>query len=268
MTYYDVLGVSEAATQDDIKKAYRKLAIQHHPDKTGGEDTKFKEIAQAYETLGNEQSRQAYDNKRRDPFSDPNFFNNMNNGDNLADMFNQMFGGGRRNPNAKGPDVRVQLMLTFEESYFGCSKILDLGAGEFTVNIPRGVVTNNQLKVHGQGQNNPYNHNASRGDAIIVIHVQQNDKFVVNGIDIWIDININWWDIQLGCDAIIDHPEGKMNIKIPEGTRPGKILRVKDKGMYANNGMIGALMCKINAIYPELNQEQYELIKKIKDVAI
>jgi DnaJ-class molecular chaperone len=59
-----------------------------------------------------------------------------------------------------------------------------------------------------------------------------------------------------------------MNIKIPEGTKPGKILRVKDKGMHVANGMIGALMCKINAIYPELNQEQYELIKKIKDVAI
>jgi len=267
MNYYDVLGVSESATQEDIKKAYRKLAIQYHPDKTGGEDTKFKEVAQAYETLGNEQNRQAYDRKRRDPFSDPNFFNNMNGSDNLADLFNQMFGN-QRNPNAKGPDVRVQLLITFEESYFGCSKILDLGAGEFTVKIPRGVANNNNLKVYGQGQNNPYNYNAPRGDAIITIHVQPNDTFVVNGIDIWIDINLNWWDIQLGCDVLIDHPEGKLNIKIPKGTRPGKILRVKDKGMHTQNGMVGALMCKVNAVYPELNEEQYELIKRIKDVTI
>lgn len=266
MNYYNVLDISESATHDDIKKAYRKLAIQYHPDKTGGEDSKFKEIAQAYEILGNEQNRQAYDRKRRDPFSDPNFFNNINNSnDNLADMFNQMFGNAK---NSKGPDVRVQLMLTFEESYFGCSKILDLGAGEFTVKIPRGVTTNSTLKVNGQGQNNPYNQNAVRGDVIINIHIQHNNKYVVNGIDIWIDVDLKWWDIQLGCEVLIDHPDGKLNIKIQEGTKPNKILRVKDKGMHSGNGMIGSLMCKINAIYPELSKEQYELIKKIKDVAI
>jgi curved DNA-binding protein len=266
MNYYDILGVPEHATQDEIKKAYRKLALQYHPDRNSGHDEKFKEVALAYETLGNEGSRQAYDAKRRDPFSDPNFFNNFQNSGNFSDLFEQMFGQ-RRNPNAKGPDVRVQLTLTFEESYHGCRKNIDLGAGEFIVSIPSGVSTGSVLRVAGQGQNNPYNHQSPRGDVIINIHVMPDPHFVVNGQDIWVDIFLDWWDIVLGSSVTIDHPSGKLSIKIPEGSRPGKILRIKDKGMQNRNGN-GALMCKINANYPELNETQIELIKNIRDAKL
>lgn len=266
MSYYDVLGVPEHATHEEIKKAYRKLALQYHPDRNSGQDDKFKEIALAYETLGNENSRQAYDAKRRDPFSDPNFFRTWNDSGNFSDIFEQMFGrNGRRNPNAKGPDVRVQMNLTFEESYRGCRKNIDLGAGEFIVSIPAGVSNGASLRVAGQGQSNPYNHSAPRGDVIINIQVLPDSHFVVNGLDIWVDIFADWWDVMMGCDCMIDHPDGKLSIKIPEGSRPGKVLRIKDKGMPSRNGMRGALMCKINANYPVLNEQQIKLIKEIKN---
>lgn len=264
MNYYDVLGVPEHATQDEIKKAYRKLALQYHPDRNSGHDDKFKEVAQAYETLGNESSRQAYDAKRRDPFSDPNFYKTWDNSSNFSDIFEQMFGN-RRNPNAKGPDVRVQMVLSFEESYRGCRKTIDLGAGEFVVNIPAGVLNGSALRVAGQGQNNPYNHQAPRGDVIINVQVQADSHFVVNGTDIWIDIFLNWWDIIIGCDYTVAHPDGLLSIKIPEGTKPGKILRIKDKGMPTRTGQKGALMCKINALYPNLNEDQIKLVKEIKN---
>lgn len=264
MSYYEVLGVPEHATQEEIKKAYRKLALQYHPDRNSGQDDKFKEVALAYETLGNENSRQAYDAKRRDPFSDPNFFRTWNDSGNFSDIFEQMFGN-RRNPNAKGPDVRVQMTLTFEESYRGCRKNIDLGAGEFIVSIPAGVSNGASLRVAGQGQSNPYNHSAPRGDVIINIQVLPDSHFVVNGLDIWVDIFADWWDVMMGCDCTIDHPDGKLNIKVPEGSRPGKVLRIKDKGMPSRNGMRGALMCKINANYPILNEQQIKLIKEIKN---
>ena len=264
MNYYDILGIDKSASESDIKKAYRDKAKIHHPDRNGDEE-KFKQITEAYEVLGDKTKRDNYDrfgSADANPFGGKNPFGSGG----FGDMFEQFFGK-RANPrDAKGDDFRVNMQLTFTEAYYGVRKEFSVNGERIAMTFKAGLQTGQTFRVHGKGGHNPYNSEAPRGDIIISINVLHNPDFILQGTDIWQEISLNWWDIMLGTKTNVLSPEGTILVKIPENSKPGKVLRIVGKGFpIYNTTNKGNLLVKINAIYPKLEEDDLEKIKKIRD---
>ena len=262
MSHYQTLGVDKTATQSEIKKAYRKLTMQHHPDK-GGDENKFKEIAEAYAVIGDENKRQQYDAVQDNPFAN---FGNMGGMDgNFGDIFNQFFGGQfRQQQPQRGADINVDMHITFEEAFHGCSKSFQVNGYESTINLKRGVKTGQKFRLTGKGQPHPFNSTLPPGDLIVTIHVRFSTEFILEGNDVWVQVSLPWYEIMSGTKVTIQALDGPISITVPEGTAPGKVLRVREKGWPDYNSQLrGSLLCKINASYPELNETQLEYIKKV-----
>lgn len=260
MSHYQTLGVNENASQEEIKNSYRKLAKKYHPDKQGGDSEMFKKVAEAYDQIGDPEKRQSYDAKRRGGFG------------NLEDLFRQFSGSNfgfdsNFGFNARGQDVRVSFSLTLEEVYHGTSKYVDLGYTQLNINIPKGVRSGAKLRLTGKGQPHPLNSSAPPGDLIISISVIPDDRIIVNGDDIWVDFAAPFFDLLLGKDIEIKTLVGTVKTKIPPNSYDGKILRIAGQGMpiYKQN-RYGNLMVKLRSSNVELNDQQIELVKQIKDI--
>lgn len=265
MSYYDVLGVDKSATQDDIKKAYRKLSKKHHPDKTGGDDAKFKEINEAYETLGDADKRKQYDFGGQNPFgSGPNPFGGF--GGSMSDMFDHIFGQGfGGQAQTKGHDYRVNLNVSFYEAFHGTTKEFDVNGNKIRLNFKPGLKNGQKFNVKGKGAPHPLNSNLPNGDLVVNIHMVQDANYVLQGNDIWTEVNIPWYDAITGCTVSIQTIEGPLSIDVPENSA-SKTLRIKGKGYpIYNTGDRGNLLCKVNATWPKLNETQTELLKQIKN---
>ena len=263
MNHYDTLGVDRTATQEEIKKAYRKLAKEYHPDRSGGDDSKFKKVAEAYDVIGDESKRSMYDMQG----SGDNFFGQFQDSNvNLSDIFDQMFGGAQQ-PQQRGLDLRMEMHVSFMEAMNGLDKQFTINGTLVNVSFKPGLKTGQKFRLHGKGQPHPYNSNLPNGDLVIHTHVEVNPNFILQGDDIWIEHNLPWYDIMSGCKIEVWSPDGMLAINVPKDTKPGKTLRIKDKGypIYGKNRR-GALLCRINAVYPELNEESLEYINKIKQV--
>ena len=261
MNPYTTLGVDKTATQSEIKKAYRKLSMQHHPDR-GGDESRFKEIAEAYAVIGDESKRQQYDSMRTNPFSG---FSNMGGMDgNFGDLFNQFFGG-HRPQQAKGADIKVDMHISFEEAFHGCTKRFQVNGQESEINLKRGIKTGQRFRLAGKGQPHPFNTTLPPGDLFVTIHVEINPDYIIDDVNnIWVEYSLPWFEIMSGTKITIKSLEGPISITVPEGTSPGKVLRVKEKGWPNYNTQVrGSLMCKLNASFPELNETQLEYIKKV-----
>lgn len=266
MSHYATLGIDKTSTQAEIKKAYRKLSMQHHPDRGGSED-KFKEIADAYNVLGDEQKRQQYDAMQQNPFAN---FNNMGGMDgNFSDIFNQFFGQtgtGQRQQAARGSDIRVNMNITFEEAFYGCSKSFSINGHQLKLDLKPGIKTGQRFRIRGKGQPNPFNSQAPVGDVIVEMQVRYSPEFIVDeNNSIWVEVSLPWFEIMSGTRIVISTVDGPISINVPEGTNPGKVLRIKEKGWPDYNTQVrGSLMCRLNATYPELNETQLEYIKKVE----
>ena len=262
MDPYNILGVDKSSTQDDIKQAYRKLAKEHHPDKNGGSDERFKQIAEAYEKIGDESSRKKYD-------STSNFqnFSGFEGRFNMSYIFDQMFGNAfNSQQTTKGTDLRLDLHLSFDEAYHGTSKQFAVNGQEIKVDFKPGLKTGMKLRVPGKGQPHQYNSTMPNGDLIIHIHVMYRTEWILQNDDIWIELDLPWYDIMLGTKMSVNTPEGMIYINIPKNSYPGKTLRIKDRGypIYGTENK-GALLCKLNARYYEHSDEQIEYIEKVKN---
>lgn len=265
MSYYDILGVEESADKDTIKKAYRKLSKQHHPDMNGGDDGKFKEIAEAYEHLSDDVKRAQYDASRMNPFANMGGEGFQFNG-NFSDMFNDFFGG---NPaKARGRNHTVIANISFMDAYTGSSKRFNINGEMVDLHIPKGAKNGMKFRMAGKGESNPYNPSAGRGDLIIQLQIQPDPHFILNGDDVWIDLQLPWWQIVTGTKADVTLPDGSV-IKVPveKNSHSGKVLRVKGKGFpIYNTSNYGMLMIKLNAVYPPLNENAIEKLNEIKEV--
>jgi len=261
MNCYEILGVNKDASQSDIKKAYRKLVKQHHPD-TGGSEERFKEISVAYETLSDPQKRQEYDLKSS--FNGGGRFDQFYNqfsGD-FASMFNNAF-----NQQARGQDINVRVRLTLEEVYHGTTKYIDAAGQQFNIKIPKGIHEGAKLRVKGKGMPHPVNSSAPSGDAIIIMHILTDPNMVVTGSDIWIDITLPFYDMLLGCESEVKTPVSTVKIKVPKNSNEGKVLRIVGKGMpIYNTDQYGNLMVKLRSSNVNLSEEQLEYIKKVKEL--
>ncbi len=268
MSHYQTLGVDKSATQAEIKKAYRKLSMQHHPDK-GGNEERFKEIADAYTIVGDDKKRQHYDAVQDNPFAN---FNNMGGMDgNFSDLFNQFFSGKRepfQQQQTKGNDIRVQLHISFTEAFYGMTKNFRVASENITVHIKPGVRSGQRLIMHGKGSPHPFNSQLPNGNVIIEISVELNSENIIDQQNnIWREYSLPWFDIMTGCKITINSLDGPLAVMIPERSQPGKVLRLKNKGWpdYVT-GIRGNLMLKLNPSYPDLKQEQIEYIKKVQKI--
>lgn len=241
--YYATLGVAKTATQDEIKKAFRKLASQHHPDK-GGDTAKFQQIQAAYDTLGDPDKRAAYDNPAPQ-------FGNFGPGaqfGNMHDIFSQMFGG--QSPFGQHPrrnHLRMSLWVTLLDVARGGRRPVALGTATGTstieIEIPLGI---------DDGDNVQYSGIAPGGqDLVIQFRVQPDPQFRRQGLNLYTDQKVSVWDMLLGADAEIRNVEGHaLTIKIPARTQPGTTLRLRQQGLRDRNGGQGDLMVKIHPEFP------------------
>ena len=269
MSYYDTLGVDKTATQDQIKKAYRKLSMTHHPDKNGGDDTKFKNINEAYETLSDSNKRKQYDMGGSNPFGNGQAHgqNPFGGFENMSDVFNNIFGGGGFGRQAKGPDYRVDMHLSFNEAFTGVSKSININGETVKLNFKAGLKNGQKFRMNGKGAAHQFNSNLPKGDLIINIHVIQDPNFILQGNDLWVDLYLPWWDLALGKTVVIDSIDGPISVKVPSGSSTDKTLRIKDKGFpIYNTNERGFLMCKLRSVFPKLNEEQASLLQKIRDI--
>ena len=275
MTHYSTLGVSENAGLDEIKQAYRKLANQHHPDK-GGNTADFQKIQEAYDILGNEQSRAQYDAERQgrgfrftvngQPFE--HAFGGM------EDIFSQFgfnpfgdpFGHTRQPRRNKDLRIRIQISLadTLQEQQKTVSVTTSTG-DRFTVQVtvPRGVTTGTQIKYSGLGDN--LFNTLQRGDLYVQFEVLADSNFSVDGIDLISALNVNCIEAMVGCEKTVVGVDGsKFSLRVPPGTQFGSRLRIRNQGLWAlNQNIRGNLLISVNIVTPQLNSEQLQLAEKL-----
>jgi len=265
MDHYETLGVSKDATPQDIKKAYRKLAMKHHPDK-GGDQEQFKRITGAYEVLSDPDKRAQYDNPNPfgqfdgDPFGQGNPF---------SDIFGDIFGNRRQNAyqrQARNPDGIVDVQVSFLQTYQGADVVLNTQQGTFNLNIPKGTTNGTKMKLAGKG---PQRYkDLPPGDLIVRLHVDFPNNWGSDGHDIFFRQDINVLDAITGTEldfTFIDNR--KIKVKIPKGTQNGHKLRIRNYGMQdPRRGSIGNLYIICNLVVPDnLSDEVIAKLNTIKE---
>ncbi len=276
---YETLGVPRGASDDEIKKAYRRLAGQHHPDR-GGDTAKFQEIQTAYDTLSDPHKRAAHDN--------PNPFNQFDNGNgthfefhfghgDMNDIFGQFFRqAGAPNPfnqrhqqPRRNKDLRVQLTINLSETLTPLRKTINVQTTKgdrynVDVEIPRGVGNGTTIKYGGLGDN--MFDTLTRGDLYVIITINNDTSFEVHGINLVKNINIDSIDAMLGTETIINCVDGKdYAVKIPQGCQPGTRFGLTGQGLYQMNTSVrGDLIVVINVVTPTLSTEQLNILRTLK----
>lgn len=353
--YYEVLGIEKGASEDEIKKAFRKMALKYHPDRNQGDkdaEEKFKEVNEAYSVLSDPEMRKKYDmfgHAGVDPSAQAGAgaggwqggfggFDGVDFGDIFGDFFGGGFGGSarRRNAPTKGRDLQHSLKITFEEACFGTSKTINVkkyvkcdkcqgsgaapgtqkrtcprcggsgqvqtvrstlfgqvqtaspcpdcngtgqiidtpcpdchGSGQvlknikIEVNIPAGVDEGSVIPIRGQGE--PGKNGGPNGDLFVVLAVSPHKLFEREGNDLYLDIPISFTQAALGDEITVPTLEGKVSYKVPAGTQPGTVFRLRGKGVIdVHGGRKGDLYVKVTLEVPtKLNSEQKKIVKEM-----
>jgi DnaJ-class molecular chaperone len=282
--YYSVLGIEKSANEEDVKKAFRKLAHQYHPDKKTGDEAKFKEVNEAYSVLGNKEKRAQYDQFRssgpsmgggsggfQGGFNPSDFgfdFSGFQNGEfeggDLSDILSSIFGGRRVR---KGRDVVVDIELSFHDSIFGVERKIVINSKlvkqpEVTIRIPAGIENGQMIRMNGLGEDleggNP-------GDLYIKVHVQKHATLHKEGLNLVMDQTILLSEALLGAEKPISTLDGDLLLRVPQGTNSGTILRVRGKGVPHSKDRRGDLYVRITVKIPEkLSKEQKKLAEELK----
>ena len=276
MDYYQTLGVAENASQDEIKQAYKKLAMKNHPDR-GGDTNKFQEISQAYDTLGDAQKRTQYDAQKNgfNPFS-----HNMGGGfQDVGEMFSFAFGPGFAgfNQRRKNRDLSIRVKITFKQSFTGTQveARFNTPSGKsqnVVIDIPPGVQSGQTIRYGGLGDDSVPN--LPRGDLNVTIVVEVDTKWERRGNDIYTKLPINILEAMIGCTKDIECIDGyKMNINLRPGIQPGTEFTSGGRGFKElNTGRAGNLYVIIDVEIPAvadatLKRELEKLYSKINSVS-
>ena len=265
--YYKIMGVEKDATQDEIKRAYRKLARKYHPDvsKEADAEIRFKEVGEAYEALKDPEKRAAYDQlgsnyKAGQSFNPPPDWDagfefnggGFTSGDasNYSDFFESLFGRGfgsaqsqqRGGYTARGEDHHAKVIIDLEDAYQGATRGITLQSPEIdntghvinkqrtlNVKIPKGVKQGQRIRLTGQGS--PGMGNAPAGDLYLEIQFKPHSIYKVDGHDVYLDFPLTPWEAALGSTVKVPTPTGLVDLKIAAGTTSGRKLRLKERGI-------------------------------------
>lgn len=265
MDYYSILGVDRSANQDEIKRAYRRLAAQHHPDR-GGDTAKFQELQAAYDTLGDPDKRAQYDNPQPQGFQQfggfpPGFEDLFRTG-----PFSDIFG---RRAQPRNRSLNMQTTISLEDAYFGRDIITDvqLPSGRIQtleVKIPPGVRHGMTLRLNGVGDDSISN--APRGDINLAVNVAPHNIFKRENDDLVMEHTITCFEAILGKHITVYTIDNRqLSVNIPPGIQPGKMVSVQGYGMPSVNNPImkGRLLINININIPTtLTNEQKNILKQ------
>lgn len=276
--YYQTLGVDPSASQDEIKAAYRKLAMKHHPDRTGGDDSKFKQIQEAYATVGDDNKRAEYEQMRR---GGPQVRFTSGGAPDFADMFGGQFDpfGSRSNPFGdifgrqmrRNRDLNIQCQITLVDSFQGkqleASYTLPSGRLQTVViNVPAGIEHGSTIRYAGLGDDS---HPAlQRGDLNVTILVMPDPKFRREGNDLYTTIDISPIEAMIGCKKVVTSINGvRLNIDVRPGVETGVEYAVTGHGFTnVNNNTKGRLMVQIRIKTPEvIDPIIVERLKQLND---
>lgn len=300
--YYQIMGVDRNATQDEIKRAYRKLARKYHPDisKEPDAEAKFKEMGEAYEVLRDPEKRAAYDQlgknyKAGQDFTPPPGWDagfeftggGFGGADTSAfsDFFESLFGHGFTRSHgraggfhARGQDHHAKILIDIEDAIHGASRKITLQVPEvntqgavqtrtrtLNVNIPKGVRQGQQIRLAGQGEAGIGQ--GGHGDLYLEIEFRPHPYYHVEGRDIYLDLPVTPWEAALGATVKVPTPSGIVEMKIPAGSRAGKKMRLKGRGIPGK--MAGDFYVVLQISLPAADSDKakalYEQMKKDLD---
>jgi DnaJ-class molecular chaperone len=298
---YKTLGVGEDAGDAEIKKAYRKLAKEFHPDVTGDDKKKterFKEINEAYDVLGDAGKRKEYDRLKHAPMRpdgmpegfDPDAFARAFGGQrataggfefggdaDLGDMFSTLFGQGGRSANPwgrsarprqnRGPDMVGQVSVSFAEAALGTHRNIRTGSGTpIDIAIPAGVESGGRLRVPRKG-GAPTGPGGSAGDLYLDIDVRSDPFLRRDGLDITLELPVSIPEAVLGGKVEVPTVEGPVTVTIPPGTSSGAKLRLRGRGIKQRDGSRGDQICRVEIVAPKLDPEDKETQGLFEEIA-
>lgn len=290
--FYAILGVAKDASADEIKKTYRKLAMQYHPDRNPGKDgeEKFKEIGEAYSVLKDPSKRAEYD-KLRDAIAsgygrvpggvrveDFGFGEEFDVEDLLRQIFGQgvsgfsssggfgPFGFGRTQPR-RGRDVETTVSLSFDEAAKGAERKvrLDLPSGrrDVTVKIPASVADGARIRVRGRGE---LIEGGEGGDLYVRVRVEPHRFFGRRGDDLTLTLPVTYAEAALGSEVKVPTLNGPVTLKVPAGTSSGRTFRIRGKGFGAKGGATGDLLATVQVAVPQkLSKREQELVRELAE---
>lgn len=295
--YYETLGVGRSASQDEIQKAYRKLARKYHPDvsKAEGAEDKFKQITEAYEVLKDPDKRKRYDAlganwKAGQDFQAPPGWENVQfstggMGGDFSDFFSQIFGGGfgggmggfragargAHTLRRRGEDYEVGLDVTLYEVHTGASRRVDFDVREpdgrterksLTVTIPMGIKSGSKIRLAGQG--GPGVGGGPDGDLFLRVRIRSDARFEPDGHNLRTTLKLAPWEAALGTEVNVPTLEGSVKMKVPAGIQSGQSLRLKGKGLNRKPGDAGDLLVSVQIAVPkELTPRERELFEEL-----
>ncbi len=292
--YYKVLGIDKTASADEIKKAYRKLAVKYHPDKNPDNkqaEEKFKEINEANDVLGNPEKRKKYDElgenwkqyeqqgAGKEDFDWAKWQHAQNQGGDagfgnegdFSDFFETVFGrggfngsGGRKRGPAKGRDYEAEMSLSLEDAYKGITSILDVQEERLQLKIKPGVKDKQVLRLKEKG--GAGSNGGARGDIYITLHIAPHPHYERKENDLYCDAPVELYTAILGGKAVVHTLKGNIKIDIPAATDNGKVLRLKGMGMpvFGKENEYGDLYAKVKIMLPtQLSPQEIELFTQL-----
>lgn len=294
--YYKVLGVDRKASEQEIKRAYRKLAMKYHPDRNAGDkqaEEKFRDINEANEVLSDPGKRSRYDqlgeNYHRwaqaggtsegfnwSEWSVPRGHGQRVEYGNLEDLFGGGFSdffatifGGMAGQSAQQRTMRQQpqayqqpVQISFEEAYKGATRLVQVNGRKLEVKIPAGAQNGTKVRVRGAG---PASFGGQQGDLYLVINVANDARFERKGDDLYQEVSVNLPQAVLGGKVTVNTPSGNVILTVPAGTQPGQTIRLSGRGMPAlkNPQKFGDMFVKVKVVIPrELSASQKELFEQ------
>ena len=284
--YYKILELETSrVSEDEIKNAYRKAVKKYHPDINLGDslaEERIKDINEAYKVLSNSSSKRKYDRMWNANVGRKKLEESKRDSNSIfSDFFNMFFGNveideqvkkikNGKNP-VRGEDIETEIKVTIEDAFFGLTKKISLRTIEgkmktFTVAIPAGIRNGEKIRLIGQGK--PGENGGKNGDLLIKINIENNNKFKLEGYDLYTNLFLTPWEAALGTRVKINSIDDETQVYIPQGIQSGEIVKIQSKGYKNGQGGRGDLIVEVRIIVPkQLTDEEKKLFEELGKIS-